>query len=368
MKTLLCIIILFSMQTLFAAVRHETNRFKLYQDRAMTDDLFRELGHDFLIDINGTLSKGAQGILKDAKDAADKAGTDAEKIQRVKDFLDRHTMKEHFARVSATIGIPLPSFKFAKVRIRPDLRVHASLGASFSIGDTGSEASVPVEGFGSIPIGVNEPYVQLYAKQDVKTGLNFKGTYGKWFGNMYLYHLNRFDRWELIQSSDVISNDGNKVIDLKKQKNWSNFIDVDLLGGYQFKYTKVWFSLEEVRLHKLSDKNSTHGHLYFSNNLLFRAQVEQKLDLSFFHFNFFAGVHKREGYDFSDAYYGGTELKLGILPISFVSRIDPEYLMLSPRFRLWFLQAEYVLNQPVTSSKDGFKLPTVHSVNLRFAF
>ncbi|MCB9061667.1 MAG: hypothetical protein H6622_09115 [Halobacteriovoraceae bacterium] len=388
------------------------NRFKQVEDKLLTDELFRPLGHAFYLDFGATINSEVLDLVDEADTVTD--------LTSATNFLNKYDKTEHILRINARLGTPLPSFTAWGWKVVPDLRlVDANLTGTFGIGTepitlellaelvTDPGLKQAILSLGSVPpsgtnigqytplqnslaniIGAsaasalmtelakeniyvpadNVPNLNLYLKAQAKSGLEINLSKDKWFGHFSLYGLYRADYYKLI-SSDALVNDKD-IIDIND--NSRIYLASDLSMGYVWKNYRFSMSFDDLAFAELSDNlTATNGNdLYYDPDPLFRFQASGKYKLSIFHIMPYLGLHKRSGYDLSDGWYFGGNLEGRLWKDRLRSNLrlgmDSEHFTIAPGFRLWFLQLDGNLKLPVSNEVDGKKVSTLYSLALRF--
>ena len=347
-------------------VRSESDRFRLMYDKANNDDLYNPYGHDFLLDARAHMSDGVLDFIDDADSAANATGTTSEKTTKILAFLDKYKNESYFANARVSAGIPLPTLSFDDWKIVADLRGSYELGASTSITETNGQTFT----FGDYTITSPDPIVQLYAKEDIKYGLNVKWFFGEtWWMGTDFYVKQRWDRHDIVRSTDILAD--KNTFDLNKAKNTTSTLDHNFRLGYAQEIgLSWWLGADEVKLGGLSDRKTETGRgLIWGDRPILRANVDYGLDLSLVKITPFFGIHQRSDYKVSDGIYAGVDLGEHLIGIfSGVLMLDNEFFTLNPKIHLWFLDLGYSMKAPTSSEVDGYKTHTIHAANLRLAF
>jgi hypothetical protein len=410
MKIVICLLGLFL--TMNSMAYDVVNRFKLIDDNFKTDKMLRPFGHDFLIDLNILFSDKIFDVVGDASDAA-KASTNAEKTVLANSLLLKYNNTEQNGVADVTLGIPLPRFSPWNVKIVPNFRANVRLGSLMAVTSqvidinnflellpsditiTGTP-TLPAAGTDiadallaqgvisqadrdkytgkfTMPAGGTTPNILVYGKLEGKGGLFNQYTKGKYFGTFNSYvHYRRDCRIRLTAAS--IANDVDPL-DACKDGNTQVDVSIDYSIGYKFKYLNTYLSVEEVKLLNLKEEKNEVGvvkPLLGGNDPLIRLHADSKFSFLLFDLQPFVGLHKRSGYDLGDGYYLGADLRASVwkdrLALRFRSMIDSEHLTISPLLKVWFMQFEYMLKNPIGSDIEGIKAPTIHAANVRFFF
>lgn len=322
------------------------------------------------LNIHAYASKNLADLVEDGKDAADTQGGTANKQTAVEAFLNKYDGDEFTANGSIDVGVSLPvAIPLAGRKLKTDFRAHYDLGALLGL-TLPNSSTVNVAGVGAVNVPLNVPFIQAYAAQTVKTGVNFglqPSDEKKLFGGLHLYHMSRWDRAEVIDRDTVISQ--GKVIELDKPKNTTTSLSADISLGYKLtEKLRIMAVAEEVRLAKLSDKEDSAGKLLVNTRALYRLHGSYELDLARFKLTPFAGVHQRSGYDLEDGLYAGARaaFQLAGLGASATAMVDNNFFTVSPHLKLWLFNLSYTLRLPVTSQQDGFNLKPIHAATLGF--
>jgi hypothetical protein len=131
-------------------------------------------------------------------------------------------------------------------------------------------------------------------------------------------------------------------------------------------------SVEDVKLTTISERSADSSAHTYQKETLIRLHSRAKFELSNFYIMPFVGLHKRSSYGLSSGTYAGADIAAHLwgerLLAQFRGMVDKEHLTLSPRIKLWLLQVEYSLKQPMKSEVDDVKVSSLHSLNLRLFF
>lgn len=402
-------------------------RYKILEDKFKTEEMMRPLGHDFLLDINAWANKNLLDLVDDVKTVSDKTGdatTNTEKLTAAQELMVKYKDTEQTLKAKINFGIPLFSFTAFGVKIVPDLRASVDLGANVGIKTepitvetfetlipqdappelidaADSITSLPAAGTDLIQYALNQwqtlhpgepvpaelqqavtnyegdfvmptiqdlPNLFAYTKLDAKGGFLINYERNRIFGNLNLYGLHRTD-FKTRVTAEMIAN-GNDFMDGAKKENTQIFAMLDYKLGYKYKIFSATASVEEIKLKRLSDKIETGGNLNYEPDPLYRMHLDGLFKLSIFSLRPFVGAHLRSGYGISEGYYAGSDLGAYVwgdrLGLQLRAMVDSEHLTITPRMKLWLMQLEYSLKQPIKSEIDGTKVSTLHSVNLRF--
>jgi hypothetical protein len=412
-KSIICLTIFASLGV--ANAYDVTERFKLSEDRFKTEEMLRPFGHDFIFDVNAWANKNLTDLLDDIDDVSSQSGTDLDRINAAGDLLEKYRDTEQTVRISVNLGFPLPTFTAWGVKIVPDFRIKAGWGAnmgiraenfnistvlnfvgdeisdtvksaitaqfnSLSAGDdivasactaAGiSDADCVGRGLYFVPTNTSVPVITAFTKLDVKAGPLFNFTKDDWAGAFRFYGLHRTDYYALITADQIAR--GQSVTDGAEELNSQVFLNFDFRIGKVIDNYSFFAKIEEIKIARLSDKISTGGDLKYGTDPLIRIHGDALYSLSAFSFKPFLGVHKRSGYSLAYSYYAGADLGAHVwgdrLGIRLRGMVDKEHLTISPQFKLWLMQLEYSLKQPLSSQVDDVKVSTLHSLNFRIFF
>ena len=393
-----------------------TKRFKLNEDRIRTYEMLNPLGHDFVFDLTGLLNQDVFDVIDDGE-AINDSGSDSDKLAAAREFLTKYDKTEQNVRATLKLGAPLPSFSLFNAKIKPSLRVDASIGVlmgirsgTISIIDVinGLSASKEVKDalnscdFSSITDGTDiviyardtlscitpaqasaagegkyffkdlsttVPNLFSYAKADVRVGVSFDYVKGKhWFGNFSLYGHGRADAFAVVTEQSLAGN--GEIGSFGDEANTTVNITSDYRFGYRNGRLRGWLAVEELKISEASNNNDAGGELVYGNDPLIRVHGEYIYRYSGFSVKPFVGMHKRSGYDFADGLYLGGDLGLHFwgnrLGVRARGMLDKEHFTISPQLKLWLMHVDYMLKVPVSSEVNGVKPATIHSLNLRF--
>jgi len=403
-------------------------RYKLLEDKLKTEDMLRPFGHDFLLDVNVAANKNILDFKDDMTKMSKVQGADAAaKVTNAIEILEKWTNTEQTLKGNVNIGIPLFSFTAWGVKVTPDLRVSALVGANLAIqsetitGDTiasllGQDTPAEIKALIanntfvnglnkgddiiqkaldnntiSDPVqrtlaqgyvgkfywpGLTSPIVSAYAKLDAKGGLlvnmvKKKDEDRKWVSYVNVYGLARTDYLVKLSAASFVNDKG--VTDQVKNANTTVDLMADLkLGREWFRYSLAG-TLEEIKISRMSDRKAKGaGEPKYKTPMLVRVHGDAEYKYSILTLTPFLGMHKRTGYDFMDGVYGGADFGAYVwgkrLGLQFRTMLDNNFVTISPRLKLWLMQLEYSLKKPVTSQIDGMKVSTLHSLDFRLFF
>lgn len=402
------------------------DRYKLIDDKLSTEQMLDPIGHDFFLDMGATINKNAKTFVDDVKKAADYPSTDAAaKLANAQTILAKYDKTEQTVKVHAAFGFPLFSFSAWNLKVKPNVRAYVDAGANIGIrtdqitADTlldvvsvdlpealktsikahfnsyikGDDILVPTGAGGAdlcATSGLTAPEIIvcnsykgqyffpdtsapdmfMFAKVDAKVGLFNDYTYGDhFFGNWNLYGLSRTDIFQRV-NADMIAK-GTKI-DLPKTKNTETTLQTDYRLGYKNDNYRVFASLEELKLSKMSDRKEGSKEQSYGYDPLMRLHADATYRFSALLANPFVGFHKRKGYGFADGMYAGTDLGAYVwgdrLGLQLRGMVDKQYFTISPRVKLWLMSLEYSLKAPMKSMDGDVKLSPLHSVDLRLFF
>jgi hypothetical protein len=392
-------------------------RAKLFNDRMNTMDMLNPYGHDFYLGINAAITSDAISLLNDAKDL--KTATTTTEVNTI---LSPYYNKEQAMRVKADIGVPLPSFSISNFNFTPDLKINAGLMTMLmpssekltyttlidnldmldpALKDklksclspapangtdllnpangcvTADEAAYIKDTYGisefkydaSVINGINEiPILEMYAKGEMKAGLDFKyETEDKhFFGNLGLNVLGRLDVYKYLDATLLIAGGGASDI----SNNLQAIASLDYKIGYRNTNYSIFTSVEEVKLAELSSKNT--GIPVFGTDPLIRVHAQADYRLSIFKVSPFIGTHSRSGYGMGDAYYVGADWGMYVwndrMGLNFRTMLDKEHATLGVRAKMWFFQTDVMAKIAVGNDVNGIKVNDIYTANIRFFF
>lgn len=387
-------------------------------DRFKTEELLRPYGHDFIIDITAGLNTNALDFYNDANDVSKTQGSDSEKLAAGQAFLRKYRDTEQTIRFGLNLGAPLPSFSAFDVKFVPNLRVGVNLMVNIGVRATNISAqtildyvgqdlstelkNLIVSKFASMtggddiiakaiagespavqaeaapylnkyfyPSDTSTPDVLTYAKADAKVGFyNLYEVDDHFFGSFNLYAMGRADT-QVIVTADSLSK-GSDAIDFGEELNTNIAAVADYELGYKNGNLRGMASVEELKLASISDNKEKAGDLRYAIKPLIRLHADYKYDFSVFTLRPFAGAYKRSGYNQDAQPYGGVEFGTFVwddrVGVQVRGMVDEEHLTLAPRVKLWLMQLEYSLKQPLKSKINDTKVSTLHSLNFRLFF
>tara|TARA_R110000868_G_scaffold334233_4_gene594955 strand:+ start:18958 stop:20235 length:1278 start_codon:yes stop_codon:yes gene_type:complete len=387
-------------------------------DRFETEEMLRPFGHDFLLDLTVGINKNVLDVVNDGKDVSKTQGSDSEKLDAGQAFLRKYRDTEQTIRVGLNLGVPLPSFTAFDVKLRPNFRVSANLMANIGVRAQDITAQnvldyvgqdVPqelkdliIQKFGTMnpnddivakavqgesaqtqsqaqpylnkffyPSDTSVPNLLTYAKVDAKAGFFVGYEYDEhFFGGFNLYGMGRADT-ELIVTADALAKGGD-TIEFGEEMNTTIVAAADYQFGYKNGNLTGFGSIEELKLATLSDNKEKGGELNYDVKPLLRVHGEYRYDFMAFTLRPFVGVYNRFGYSQGAQPYGGADLGTYVwddrIGVQLRTMVDEEHLTLAPRIKLWLMQLEYSLKQPIKSKIDDTTISTLHSLNFRLFF
>lgn len=402
-------------------------RFRLMEDKFQTEEFLREAGHDFLIDMSVYANTDLMDLVGDVSDASDAADPD----QAAADVLSAYADTEQNLRVNVEVGVPLPSFNALKGTVSPSVRLGVKVGSLIGIGEEDIETdtlinAIPVDaetktilqdkltqsvldgvlagttstvsqlatalglsgaektqfeaeltdalGGTAIPFagsGSTAPIIDAYVKADVTAGINFDYKNERHFGGISLYGLYRADVRRVLDQ-DAIAGDGDVIDTDNLDQNMTLYAMADITYGFNwFTNFRTMFQVSDIAIATVIENDEGYLPLY-EPEVGYRMHTDYSFNLSNMRLRPFVGFHMRDGYDFADGVYAGTDLMLHVwkerIALTVRGLIDSEHLTLSPRFRLGFMDFMYSLKQPIVSDVQGVKTSAIHSINFRLHF
>lgn len=393
------------------------NRFRIIDDKLKTEQMLRPIDHDFIIDINLTLNKNVQNVVKDISDAGKTTGSTTDKLVAAQNILSKYEKTEQTIKANLNIGIPIFSFSAWDLQVQPNLRASADVGANIGIRSdlltindilnlfpnetpqelkdyiatlgTGTDIIASCTGASTLPaqvkaycatqptgkyiipdLSLGVPNLSLFAKLDVKAGLFNDYVYGEhFFGNLNLYGLSRTDIYQRV-TKDMIAS-GSKI-EFPKEKNTETSLQADYRLGYKNANYKIFLSVEELKINKMKERVVGSKALSYDYAPLLRMHADAKFSYSALSINPFLGIHKRSGYKTADGIYAGADLGAHVwgdrLGLQFRGMLDKQFITLSPRIKLWLMQLEYSMKKPVKSMDEDVLLSALHTIDFRIFF
>lgn len=413
-KSLIAGLLVLSTQA--AQAYNVVDRFKMIDDKFKTDSMLRPIGHDFIFDISAALNSDAQTFVSDISDAS-KAGT----VTAAQNILNKYNNTEQTIKLNLNIGIPIFSFTAWDVKVQPNFRIMADVGANLGVRKDTLTAADALKLFNvAIPAAIqnkllsvwdtqlsddedifsasnctsiwndtaemqafcnantgkyfkpnsNIPNLNLFLKADAKVGFFNQYTYGDhFFGDFNLYGLMRTDAFQVVSYKMI---DAGQKIELPKKANNEGTLQVDYRLGYVNQNYSVALGLEEIKLATISKRDAESKELSYGYDPLVRLHAQADYKYSALSLQPFAGVHKRSGYGFADGVYAGATAGAHVwgdrLGLSLRGMLDKQYFTLTPRIKLWLMQLEYSLKNPVKSTDGDVKLSAIHSIDFRLFF
>lgn len=398
-------------------------RLKTIDDRMKTHDMLNPIGHDFHFDLRVGANTNLVEVIDDADKAANTAGDTNAKLAAATTFLRANDKTEQHLNAKLGLGFPLPSFTLFGVQFKPNVRANWNLGAHLGIFSapitaetilslvdvdlpaslsnaivqksrttgftanqdiikgTCEDATVNADiGIYCTPTLYNKyffpdgdaPNIFVVAKQDVKAGayLIYESNDGPLFGEFNLYGLHRTDINTRITQGSIAS--GRDIIDLGDELNSEVYVALDWRLGAKFDHYRLFAAVEELKLATVSDRKVGSATPVYGTDALLRAHGEADFQFAVFKLTPFLGIHKRSGYDLSDGYYAGADWAMNLmndnLGLRLRTQLDREHISLSPQVKFLFFYLDYLTKLPISSTRDGIKVASVHSLNLRFFF
>lgn len=410
-KSLIAGLLVLSTQA--AQAYNVVDRFKMIDDKFKTDSMLRPIGHDFIFDISAALNSDAQTFVSDISDAS-KAGT----LTAAQNVLNKYNNTEQTIKLNLNIGIPIFSFTAWDVKVQPNFRIMADVGANLGVRKETLSASDVLKLINvSVPASVETKLIQIYnskaagadlfgncavdfatpaeanafcnantgkyykpdasipnlnlfLKAQGKVGFFNQYTYGEhFFGDFNLYGMMRADAFQIVNYAMIQS--GQKI-ELPKKANNEGTLQVDYRLGYVNQNYSVALGLEEIKLATISKRDAESKELSYGYDPLVRLHAQADYKYSALSLQPFAGVHKRSGYGFADGVYAGATAGAHVwgdrLGLSLRGMLDKQYFTLTPRIKLWLMQLEYSLKNPVKSTDGDVKLSAIHSIDFRLFF
>lgn len=389
-------------------------------DRFKTEEMLRPFGDDFIFDISVGINKNVFDVIGDAEDVSKTQGDDSAKLAAAQNFLAKYRDTEQTIRVGLNLGFPLPSFTAFDVKIRPNFRAGVNVLANIGIREATVSAATILDFVGQdipqeiknlivstfcasgcagqdivaraingqsaeiqsqaapylnkyfYPQSNTAPSLLTYAKADAKAGLYFNYDYDEhFFGSFNLYGMGRADT-ELFVTADSLAKGGGDAIEFGEELNTTIVAAADYIFGYKNGNLRGMASVEELKLATISDNKDKAGPLNYEIKPMLRLHGDYRYDFLAFTVRPFVGVYKRSSYNQSAQPYGGADFGTYVwddrIGVQVRGMLDEEHLTLAPRVKLWLMQLEYSLKQPIKSKIDDTKVSTLHSLNFRLFF
>ena len=412
-KSLIAGLLVLSTQA--AQAYNVVDRFKMIDDKLKTETMLRPIGHDFIFDISAALNSDAQIFVSDISDAS-KAGS----ITSAQTILNKYNNTEQSIKLNLNLGIPIFSFTAWNVKVQPNFRVMADVGANLGVRKDTLTAADALKLFNvSIPAAIqtklisqwdsigsgtdifsasnctsiwndtaemqafcnantgkyykpdtSTPNLNIFLKADAKVGFFNQYTYGEhFFGDFNFYGLMRSDLFQIVSYKSI---DAGQKIELPKKANNEGTLQVDYRLGYVNQNYSVALGLEEIKLATISKRDAESKELAYGYDPLIRLHAQADYKYTALSLQPFAGVHKRAGYGFADGIYAGATAGAHVwgdrLGLSLRGMVDKQYFTITPRIKLWLMQLEYSLKNPVKSTDGDVKLSAIHSIDFRLFF
>lgn len=398
--------------TLSAKAYNAVDRFKILDDKIKTTQNLYPIGHDFFLDLNVAIYKDLPATINDISTVSK-----SNDVNKVLTTLANYNDTEETLFAHIGMGIPIFSFGIGEAKFQPNLRalVDAGLNVGISNAPLSNEelmALIPITiptdlhdfiltlsagddvidkciNFSSLsastkamcsllPIGkyfipnTGDPKIAVMSKVDAKVGFFNSYTYGEhFFGNFNLYGLIRAD---LYKTTSALSVARGEKIELPKgdQINTEGTAQVDYSLGYKNSNYRINTSVEEIKLAVVKKRKSTSKEHAYKYDPLIRLQADADYRLGTLSFKPYLGLHKRSGYSVGEgAYLGGifgAHVFGDRLGISFNTMLEKDYVTLTPHLKLWLLELQYSLKNPLKRREGDVKLSAIHSIDLRLAF
>lgn len=391
-------------------------------DRFETEEMLRPFGHDFIFDLSFGLNKNVLEVYDDAKKVSETEGDNNAQIAAGQEFLRKYRDTEQTIRLGLNLGIPLPTFSLFEIKIVPDFRFNFNLLANIGIKATPyniatvldyvgqdipqqakqyiidnfnlvgpgqdiiqkaiiepggvpqdvKDAAQPYVGKYFRPTNDDVPNLLTYAKADAKAGFLFNYEVDEhFFGYLNLYGMGRADT-ELVVTADSLASDKGDAIDFGEELNTTIVAAADYQFGYRNGNLRAMASVEELKIADISDNKEKGGELNYKIKPLVRLHSDYRYDFLAFTLRPFVGAYKRSGYNQAAQPYGGVDFGTYVwddrMGVQVRAMADEEHLTLAPRIKLWLMQLEYSLKQPIKTKIDDTKISTLHSLNFRLFF
>lgn len=406
---------LLALNVLSANAYDVTERFKLIDDKLKTEALLRPIGHDFFFDINVAANTNVTDVIDDVEKA-----TKAATVIAANEVLSKYDKTEQAIKLGIGLGTPLPSFTAWDVSVKPNFRIFLDIGANLGIrseiltladvinffpedipadlksfiltlttpgtdvivqcnANPGGVLSAQTVAFcGTQPTGKYlipsltqaAPTLAVFGKADGKFGLFNDYTYGEhFFGNFNLYGMGRADIYQLITARQIASG---QSIEAPKKMNTETSVQVDYRFGYKNTNYTAFLGVEELKLAKLKEADVGSKAQTYGYKSLIRAHADATYKYTVLTLQPFVGFHKRSGYGFGDGVYAGAMAGAYLwgdrLGLQLRAMADKQYLTITPRVKLWLMQLEYSMKNPMKSMDGDVKLSAIHSVDFRIFF
>ena len=383
------------------------DRYSLLEDKFKTEEMLRPFGHDFLFDVTVHANKNLLDFVDDISDAGST-------VNEVGEVLMQYDRTEQTVHANLNIGVPIFGFSIGNIAFDPNVRIGLRFGSNIGLRseplnidtilqlvgnqippllrDTistlsfnpGDDIMVRVCNARGIPLAAcpdtgryfyptltNLPLIATYTKLDTKAGLSIPYKSRRyWFGDINFYGIFRSD-FKLLMSADQIARGQNPFEEIGEDVKKQTFLMADYKLGYRKSRYKFFFSIEELKVARLSENIAEAGDLSYETPPLLRFHLNATYRPGVFVIRPFAGVHKRKYYDYKNgAYVGldaGTYVFNDFLGLLFRLMADQEHLSFSSRFKITFFHLEYFLKTPFKDEIDNVRISTLHSINLRFS-
>lgn len=397
-----------------------TNRFKLIDDKLKTEQMLRPIGHDFFLDISAAMNKNLMDVIDDVDKATkSQAATTAGKIAEAQQVIAKYDKTEQTVKINVALGTPLPSFTAWEVNFKPNLRLGLDVGANIgirsermtiadlfdyfpqeipedlktfirtlSVGDdvivectgaAGAGLSAQTRAFcGQQPTGryvipdltQDVPKVEVFGKGDAKAGFFTDYSKGEhWFGQFNLYGMGRADLFQIVTAQQIASG---QSIEAPDKMNTEVTLQADYRIGYKNTNYSTFLGVEELKIATMQDKDEGSKAHTYGYKALIRGHADATYRWNAVSIQPFLGFHKRSGYGFGDGVYAGAAAGAYVwgdrLGLQMRGMFDKQYFTITPRIKLWLMQLEYSLKNPLKSTDGDVKLTAIHSLDFRLFF
>lgn len=395
------------------------NRFKIIDDKLKTEQMLRPIGHDFILDLSAAMNKNLTDVIDDVDAATKYQGTNAQKLSEAQRIIAKYDKTEQTVKINVALGTPLPSFTAWDVNFKPNLRAYLDVGANIGIrsermtiadvldyfpeeipadlrtfilslntgddvitectGAAGASLSAQTRAFCAtqptgryiIPdLSQDVPNVEVFGKGDAKVGFFNDYSSGEhWFGQFNLYGLGRADLFQIVTANQIASG---QSIEAPDKMNTEMTLQTDYRIGYKNTNYTAFIGVEELKLATLQDKDVGSKEHTYGYDALIRGHADATFRYNALSIQPFIGFHKRSGYGFGDGIYAGATSGAYVwgdrLGLQLRGMVDKQYLTITPRIKLWLMQLEYSLKNPLKSTDGDVKLTAIHSLDFRLFF
>lgn len=395
------------------------NRFKIIDDKLKTEQMLRPIGHDFFLDLSAAMNKNLTDVIDDVDAATKYQGTNAQKLSEAQRIIAKYDKTEQTVKINVALGTPLPSFTAWDVNFKPNLRAYLDVGANIGIrsermtiadvldyfpeeipadlrtfilslstgddviaectGAAGASLSAQTRAFCAtqptgryiIPdLSQDVPNVEVFGKGDAKVGFFNDYSSGEhWFGQFNLYGLGRADLFQIVTANQIASG---QSIEAPDKMNTEMTLQTDYRIGYKNTNYTAFIGVEELKLATLQDKDVGSKEHTYGYDALIRGHADATFRYNALSIQPFIGFHKRSGYGFGDGLYAGAASGAYVwgdrLGLQLRGMVDKQYFTITPRIKLWLMQLEYSLKNPLKSTDGDVKLTAIHSLDFRLFF